>query len=279
MNPAMDDLQFERLGPVRRMVKKVILNPAANYVPAGLVKALLRFGKSELAAANWKDPGGWRSMVISYNGKCRQIADKILVGGGTMPMALRNRRRLAGRIIAELIESSARQPVHVLGLGAGPGRIIMDAMLRAKNPSVATLVDISAEAFEFGRQAAIDEGLDGRVRFIQADVRDVGSMLENPPDLVKMIGICEYLSDEQLSSILSAVSGVMPAGSAIVMNSLSPEHGTDRFFRRVFGLHMLYRDGEQLQSLMSKYGFGHFTVQAEPLGVYHVIVGRKVKDN
>jgi len=275
----IDDLNFERLSPVGRLMKSLIVNPFANYAPSGFIKGLLRFGKSELAAANWKDPGGWRSMVISYNGRCRQIADKVLVNGGIMPMALRNRRRLAGRVLATLIDSCPRPSVHVLGLGAGPGRIIMDAMGASSKPSVATLVDISAEAFEFGQSAARDEGLDKRMNFIQADARDVGQMLENPPDLVKMIGICEYLSDEQLDGIFEAVSEVMPRGCAIVVNSLSDAHGTDRFFRKVFGLNMLYRDGSCLQQLMSARGFGDFVAIDEPLGVYQVIVGRKIRDN
>ena len=69
MESWVNDIDFERLSPLRRGVKRAIINPIANYAPAGLVKSLLRFGKSELANANWHDPGGWRSMVISYDGK------------------------------------------------------------------------------------------------------------------------------------------------------------------------------------------------------------------
>jgi len=67
----------------------------------------------------------------------------------------------------------------------------------------------------------------------------------------------------------------MPRGASIVSNSLSEAHGTDRFFRRVFGLHMVHRSPDHLRELMSAAGFSDFTRFAEPLGVYHVIVGRK----
>ena len=267
------DIRFERQGPIRRLMKTVLFNPVANYLPAGLFKALLRFGKSELAAENWQDPGGWRSMVISYNGRPRQIADRMLVGGGTMAMALRNRRRLAACVLARLIDEAEVDCVHVLCLGAGPGHIITDAMAVAKGDAVATLVDLNSDAFDYGRQLAEEKGVGENVRFVQCDAREVGQMLHHPPDAVKMIGICEYLSDEQIVGIASAAGAVMTPAAPIVFNSLSKAHGTDRFFRRVFGLHMEHRSPEHLQELMGRAGFGDFVSIPEPLGVYHVVIG------
>ena len=98
------ELAFETLTLPRRVLRRYLLNPLANCLPAGLLRGLLRFGRSELALANWSDPGGWKSMVLSYDGRCRQVADRILVGAGIVPMALRNRKRLAAHLIARLVE-------------------------------------------------------------------------------------------------------------------------------------------------------------------------------
>ena len=272
----IDDIEFERVGPVGRAFKAAIINPFANHMPPGMLRALLRFGKSELAASNWADPGGWRSMVISYEGRPRQIADKILVGAGTMSRALRNRRRLAGALLARLIDECPHKPAHVLCLGAGPGRIIIDALSRATEDAHATLVDLNPDAFDYGREIAADAGVADKVKYIVGDVRDVDELLDEPPDLVKMIGICEYLTDEQIRSIIEAAAGVMPPGSGIVFNSISEAHGNDRFFRRVFGLHMIHRTPQELMELMSPAGIGEFVSIPEPLGVYHVVLGRKV---
>jgi len=276
MEPWVSDIAFERQSPIRRMLKAVVINPVANYLPAGMLRAILRFAKSELAAANWIDPGGWRSMVISYDGRPRQIADKILVGGGTIPMALRNRRRLGARVLSRLIDASQSEPVQVLCLGAGPGRIIIDALVQANRDAHATLVDLSKDAFEYGLRISADAGVSDKVRYIQGDVRDVQRMLDRPPDVVKMLGICEYLTDEQIIDIVRAAAAVMPTGTYIVFNSISKTHGTDRFFRRVFGLNMNHRSPEQLQSLIAPAGFGDFISIPEPLKVYHVISGRKL---
>ncbi len=268
------DIPFERVEPIRRAVKRALVNPLVNYLPTSMFKALLRFSKSELAAQNWNDPGGWKSMVISYNGHPKQIADKLLVNLGSMSMALRNRRRLGARVLVRLIEQSNHEEVHVLCLGAGPGRIIIDALLEAPTTVFATLVDISSDAFDYGRQLAKSCGLSDRVKYIQGDVRNVKDMLKRPPAIVKMLGICEYLSDEQISDIVKTVAEVMPADASIVFNSISKAHGTDRFCRRVLGLHMIHRTPEQLQELMAPAGFGDFVSIPEPLGVYHVIMGR-----
>ncbi len=273
-----DEVEFERIGPIRRAVKAAVIHPLANYLPAGMLRGLLRFGKSELAASNRADPGGWRSMVISYEGRPRQIADKVLVGAGSMAMALRNRRRLGGRILAGLIDACDHEPAHVLCVGAGPGHIVTDALAAAASDAHATLVDITDDPFAYGARIAREKGVADKVRFLKGDVRErrvVEQMLHHPPDLVKMLGICEYLTDKQIVSIARSIAEVMPANREIVFNSISPAHGTDRFFRRVFGLNMTYRTPERLQSLLGQVGFGQFVSIPEPIGVYHVVVGSR----
>jgi hypothetical protein len=271
------DLGMENPGPARRLAKRLVFDPLANYLPAALVRGLLKFGKSQLAAANWADPGGWRSMVISYDNKPVKEADRIMVSLGSMPMALRNRKRLGAYLIAQLIAETPVKPAHVLCLGAGPGRIIMDALEISADGTCATLVDLSSDAFDYGMELAKSKGLDKQVKYIQADVRDIKKFLHVQPTIVKMIGICEYLTDEQIVGIAQAVAEVMPPQAAIIFNTVSPAHGTDRFFRRVFGLHMFHRTPEQLMAQMASAGFGEFHVYPEPLGVFHVVVGTKVK--
>ncbi len=272
----INDIEFESHGPVRRALKTMVINPLVNYMPAGLTKGLLKLAKSELAHANWNDPGGWRSMVISYEGKPGQVADKILVGGGSVPTALRNRKRLGAAVLTKLIEQNDGESAHILCLGAGPGITIIEALKSTESPAHATLVDISNDAFDYGQQLADRHGVGDRVRYVLGDVRDIDELLAEPPAIVTMIGICEYLTDEQIVEIITAAASVMPPGAAIVFNSISKKHGTDRFFRRVFGLHMNHRSPLELQALMGQAGFANFTAIPEPLGVYHMIVGRRL---
>lgn len=269
------DIAFETLSPVARLLKKVVINPLANNLPPALLKKFLRDGKSELALANWRDPGGWRSMVISYHGRPERLWDRILVTGGTIPMALRNRRKLAAAHIARLLDESPHRPAHALCLGAGPGHIITDAMLTARPDCRATLVDISSDAFAYGRKLAREKGLIERVEYIRGDVREIKDQITDRVDLVKLLGICEYLEDAQIVSIAAALAEIMPAGAALVCNSLSRTHGTEPFFKRVFGLHMIHRSPDELRRLFEPAGFGDWLIQPEPLGVYDIMVARK----
>lgn len=269
------DLEFERSGILRQVLRRAVVNPLANYFPARITRFALWLLGSELARENWRDPGGWKSMVISYQHRRDRLADKLLCSLGTMPKALRNRRRLAGRILARLIDQIEDEPVHVLCLGAGPGHVIHDALSQSRRTAHATLVDLSSEAFEYGRRLAAEKGTSDRIRFVLGDVRQVVGSLDRPPHILKMLGICEYLTDDQLADMVGKVSRRMPAGSAVVFNSLSDAHGTDLFFRNVLGLKMIHRSPEHLQRLISGAGFGDFAAVPEPMGVYHVIVGRK----
>jgi len=269
------DVELEAINPLSRIFKKAVINPLANYLPARLLKKFLADGKSELALANWQDPGGWRSMVISYNGNPEKTWDKIMVNGGMVPMALRNRRKIGAACIAELLDNAAHRPAHAVCLGAGPGHIITDAMLKAEKDCRATLVDISSDAFEYGRKLAREKGLENRVTFLQGDVREVKDRITERVDLVKMIGICEYLSDSQITSIVETISQIMPEGAALVCNSISDSHGTDRFFRRVFGLHMIHRSPEKLKSFFEPAGFADWRVYPEPLGIYTLMIAKK----
>jgi len=272
------DLEFERADPVRRLLRACVGNPIANYFPHFVQRLVLHLMGSELAAANWTDPGGWESMVISYADRHRRLVDKLLCTFGTMPTALRNRRRLAARVIARLIDAAPSEPVEILCLGAGPGHIVNDAMREARRRAHATLVDLSSGAFDYGRRLAEESGHRECVRFIQGDVRDVAGMLDRPPHIVKMVGICEYLADACVAEIARTVAGVMPEGSWIVLNSLSKAHGTNRFFRRVLGLRMIHRSPDRLEALLRPAGFADFTALPEPMGVYHVLLGRKGSD-
>jgi len=274
LDSRIDGIEFERIAPLAKLAKKLVLNPLANRLPVSWWKKWLGNGKSDLAEANWGNPGGWRSMVISYEGKPEKLWDRMLVKGGTIPMALRNRRKLAVRLIAGLIDQVDHEPVHLLCLGAGPGMITADALTLARRRADATLVDLNDDAFEFGQRHATEMGLRDRMTFIKGDVRDVAPRIDQRVSIVKAVGIFEYIPDDGIVAIAQALSRVMPAGSAIVFNSISMRHGTDRFFRRVFGLHMIHRSPGQIEQLLAPAGFEDFREYPEPLGVYHVVVAR-----
>ncbi len=269
---------FEQHGPVKRAMKKCVTNPMINWVlPAGFLRWMLRVAKSEMAEASWSDAGGWKSMVLSYSEeKPPQIADRFLTKLGTMPAALRNRRKVVTELLARMIREREGQATNVVCLGAGPGMAILPAMEQAAHPDChAWMIDLNPDSFDFGRELAADKGLADRVRFIEGDVTHYRDLVDATPHIVKMIGIIEYLPDETVLDIIDAIGAVMPPGGRLVANSLTYRHGTDRFFRRVFDLHMIHRPADRVREMLATGGLETVETLTEPLGVYDILLCQK----
>ncbi|MCG3179543.1 MAG: hypothetical protein BIFFINMI_01879 [Phycisphaerae bacterium] len=274
----LDQLDFERVGVIRRAFKAGVVHPLINWIlPASFMRWFFRITRSEMAAASWANPGGWKSMELSYREtKHPQIADRLLARVGSVPVALRNRKRLVVEIFTRMIADRDGQATHIVALGAGPGMNTLEAMERSGHRDVhAWMIDLNPDSFEFGRQLAASKGLSDRVRYIHGDVQHYRRLVDAVPNIVEMIGICEYLPDEAVRDLARAVSDVMPPGSRLVANSLSKRHGTDRFFRRVMDLHMIHRSPEHVSGMLADAGIVTEHVVPEPMGVYRILICRK----
>lgn len=266
---------FESPSKVQKILKN-ISDPIVNNVPAFLMKAILSF-RCETTKLSWEDPGGWKTMLMYYNNKPKYFADRIITKCSAIGMGLRNRRKMAASIIADCIDKSSKKDPHVVCLGAGPGTIISDVLKICNKPdAVATLVDRNSNSFEYGRQRAIDLGLENRMKWITTEATDTaGWILEKETDILKMIGICEYLSDDKIKDIITEASNFMPVGSKVVVNSISDIHGNDKFFRRVLGVNLNYRTPKQIIELFEEIGFRCNCIQEDPTGIFSVIVLEK----
>lgn len=269
-------MELEYPSKLQRNIKRVI-DPIVNNVPPFLMKALLGF-RCETARLNWKDPGGWKTMLMYYDKDSKYLADIIITKCSYIGMGLRNRRKIAAKAIADCLNKSNKIDPHVVCLGAGPGTIISDALHMCNKPdAVATLVDKNPDSFEYARERARHLGLENRMKWITTDATTTaGWILEKDTDILKMIGICEYLSDEKIISILSDASSFMPTGAKVVINSISNVHGNDKFFRRVLGINLIYRTPKQIIELVESCGFSWYMLQQEPTGIFDVIVLEKV---
>jgi SAM-dependent methyltransferase len=83
-------------------------------------------------------------------------------------------------------------PAHgsILEVGAATGRY---TLALAKRGYTLTAVDLSAALLEECRQRIADEGLEGQVRFVVADARDLGAVAETGFDAVLLMGPLYHL--------------------------------------------------------------------------------------
>ncbi|HRZ86678.1 MAG TPA: class I SAM-dependent methyltransferase family protein [bacterium] len=276
----IDGIEYEVLTPAQVVVKKALINPLMNYVlPKSLVLYGINKSRSPLLKESILRPGGWRSMEISYeNGPHVDWVDMLALKFSTFPMSLRNRRKLVARVICGLINHyAAAGHVNILGIGAGTGTNVMSGMAQSGKKNVsAHLIDLDSDAFEYGQGLCRKYGLhEDAVSFIEGDAVDIKSHIKVTPQIVKLVGIIEYLSDDEVRKLLAVSRDALPRGGSILSHSISRAHGVDRFTRRIFNLNLTYRSDTRVMELMGEAGFGDFRVRHEPLGVYSVIVGVK----
>ena len=270
-----DDV-FERLSTFQKISKALILTPLINILPGSVLRRILYKSGSPLAVSSMEEPGGWRSMAIAYeNAEPINMIDRAVTRLGSYPMGLRNRKRLSVKILRQLMDQR-REPTNLVAIGAGAAHNEQESMhLCVHNEVTAYCIDLNPEAFELGRRNAESLGLADRIHFIHGNALDIRKLVRATPHLVVCIGILEYLTDEQILDIFKAMNDASPKEGLILASSLSKVHGTDRFFRRVFNLHVHYRSARDVEQLMASGGYRPFLKEEEPMKIYSIVVARK----
>lgn len=275
----IDGVKYETLPLFQRAFNRAVLNPLINYlVPTKLLSDFLRKSKSPLLHESLLRPGGWRAMKITYdNGMPVDFIDKRMLKDAVLTLSARNRRRMAVRSIGDLIQKyRVSGDVHIVGIGTGPGFNVLEAMVDAKTDRVfAYCIDEDADAFDFGRAMAARMGIGERVRYISGNAINLEHLLDVVPHIVKMVGILEYLNDDQVRDLLRVSHRRLSGGGTVLVNSMVGSHGVDRYMRRIFNWHLNYRSPERILRLFEECGFGDFNLRADPLGVYAIITGAK----
>ncbi len=275
----IDGIRYETLPLLRKIFNRAVLNPLVNYVvPAKILTDFISKSKSPLVQESILRPGGWRAMRISYeNGVPQDWIDKCILKDAVLTLSARNRKRMAVRALRDLIHKyRVGGDVHIVGIGTGPGFNVLDAMVDARTDRVfAYCIDEDANAFEFGRKLADEMGLSGRVKYISGNAINLEHLLEVVPHIVKMVGILEYLTDDQVKGLFQVSRRMLPAGGSILVNSMRDTHGVDRYLRRVFNWHLNYRSPQKILNLFEECGFGDFHHRSDPLGVYSIVVASK----
>ncbi len=260
-----------------KQVAHWILNPFRNYVvPSPMLRSIVRASRSPLIQETLRAPGGWKSMgIIHANALPMDRLDALALTSNPLSIETRNRRKLVTLLLTQIVNRLANQPfIQLLGIGAGPGLHLQDALRAAARPASSFalyLIDRDASAEAMALEAATERGHLASVKFILGDARFVQQVIPDAaPNVVKLVGLLEYLTDAEVLELLTALRAVMPAGSCVVTHGFVDCFHQAPFFGRVFGLRHHARSGEQLEELLTSAGFGRFERHATPLGIFPV---------
>jgi hypothetical protein len=261
-----------------------LLNPYKNsLIPASWLRASLRTSRSPLIAESMVSPGGWRSMELIYR-KQPPIdwLDRQALLDNPISMAARNRRKIVTQLIAHLIaQQPPDQHLNLLGVGSGPGWHIQTAIVEANIPAsraTAYLIDLADDAFPYGRRLAANFGLQDSVYFIRGDARQIRETLPSVRvNIAKLVGIVEYLTDDQFIVLLQALHDIMVPEGSLVTHGLVDKYQTGPFLARVFQLRHHQRDAKFMTELLNRTGFHVSDCQYEPTGIHPIITAVRDK--
>ena len=275
----VNGMQFEVLSPLRR-VAKILLDPFRNYLlPASFWRRLMKRSRSPLIAENLIRPGSWQSMrILHANATPVDLCDRLAVRYNPISMATRNRRKLVVAKLTEILKTfHGDSPVAMIGVGTGPGLHVQEAICRSNlDPTrvQAFLIDRDSDAFEYGRQCARDRGIENCISYVQGDAREIRRILPNiSPQVVKIVGLLEYLTDEQVLDLFRALREVMAPGARILTHGMVDRYNTAPFNSRTFGLNHVYRRGSHVERLLRTAGFRDIETHEEPMRIYPILIG------
>ncbi|HEY4260262.1 MAG TPA: class I SAM-dependent methyltransferase [Schlesneria sp.] len=274
----VDGLQFEVM-PVAQAILKTVVDPLRNrLLPVSMLKRMANRSQSPLIQESLVRPGGWRSMNIVYENRTPvDWMDRMAVRYNPISMGTRNRRKLVTAKLTELLKTYQNEAaIQLLGIGAGPGLHLQDAVVRAgirsENVRI-SLIDLDSDAFEFGRQCAAERGLQNSVNFVQGDAREIRRVLPDvSPHVVKIVGLLEYLTDEQALQLLTAMRDVIQSSGRLLTHGLVDRYNSGPFLKRTFGLSHVQRTEHDVSALLKLAGFETLIVHHTPMQIYPVLI-------
>ncbi|MDA0834169.1 MAG: class I SAM-dependent methyltransferase family protein [Planctomycetota bacterium] len=280
-NSIIPTLDVETISPSQRFVS-ALMNPWKNrLLPAGVLRRLLKNSKSPLLAESFQRPGGWRSMQIIYrNDPPVDWFDDQALRTNPVSIASRNRCRIVIQKLSRAIAEIERGiPVNVVGIGSGPGVQIQSAIVNSGidvDRVTAYLIDLDDDARDFGESVAEQLGLEGCVHFRTGDARQISNVLPDiQAHIAKLVGIVEYLNDEQLLTMLKAVASIMVPNGVLVTHGMVDALNTSRFLTRVFDLTHQHRSAEHMIGLLESAGFRCTDCTVEPTGTYPILTAKR----
>lgn len=251
-------------------------------LPAGWVRRLVARSESPLAAESLVRPGGWRSMEITYrNSDPVDWFDRQALRHTPTSMASRNRLKLiVPRLASHIVRWAKTGDVTILGVGAGPGRHVQTAIVESGvDPAriTAWLIDRDDDAFRYGRSLALRLGISSSIRFLHGDARRIRDVLPAvSAQIIKLVGLVEYLPDAALAELLSALRRVIAPQGTLITHGFIDAHRNGPFLSRVFDLRHIERDERQMTAFLKISGFRVDDCVVEPVGIYPIITASAV---
>ncbi|MDP3244456.1 MAG: hypothetical protein Q8M83_02215 [bacterium] len=302
-----DDLAYEKrnwpylvvlpiawLMTIWAMSKTLFCNLLLSHQPKATSILFDRFSRPlhdiRLGAASWKaldiichwfEPS-WREECYQNLGWLERLLADFWIGMKNA-QAVRNRRRMAAREIHKAVESFLpAEEVRIFSIAAGSGEVVIEEIARRKKDGVriiALLLDNDPTACVYAKSLAERYDVTDQLTIIQENVRHIEVVLEERkfrPHIIEMLGFLDYRPWQKATVLIQRIFKLLPQKGVFLTCHI--RRNCERYFLRwVISWWMLYRQPEELASLIHEGGFApeNIILMYEPHTIHGIAVAKK----
>lgn len=234
---------------------------------------------SRLAERSYTKPRGYAGDYLTIEwmyedrptgvGRVGPIIDKAFLSFPAV-VAVKNRRQLLARLIADALDRSPGRPVHITALACGPAREVFDVFdgprgADARARLFVTCLDIDADALALVEKRVRECGLASNISTIRANLIHVSTgrqTVEQPPqDLIYSIGLIDYFADSFVVRLMDWMYQQLGPGGSAVLGNFVPESSSKALMDYVFDWRLIHRSPADMDRLYRQSKFGRSSTQ------------------
>ena len=185
--------------------------------------------------------------------------------------AIRNRARVVKKLTQEEVaKRNKSEEINILSIASGTGQPLIEAVAKFNQYKInLTLIDKDQDCLDFAQKIA--QKYDLTIKTICEDIFNLDKLKLEKFDLVEMIGIFDYFSEEQTNSLTRKLKQITKNSTSVIISNSCPNRGS-------FGLTwvmlwpLIYRDESDFKSLLLSSGYSDIKIVYEPLKFHLVAV-------
>jgi len=218
------------------------------------------------------------------NGNIEELVTMSRVGR-SIPSRTEQVQGVVGKYLRLFHDSTNGHRVNILCLGCGVGREVVLPLRRMQaeerlDKIGCTCLDLDPVAISMSRDLARENGLDGRIDYIQTDVLNlmglVGQGRIPKSDLLVEVGLHEYREEEDMRAWINHyINGALADQGVYITSSMRSHWGLPRFTMDIAGWKLIYKDLKKTVGIVNESGLRVIESFYEPMGMHGIVVARK----
>lgn len=183
-------------------------------------------------------------------------------------------RRNSYRLMTERIKQAAAgyagpAPMRVTSLASGTAQELFDLYAGNGVPTVyATCIDVDTQALLAAARLAEHRGYVQQMTFLQGNVVLIVEGQEQmslpPQQVIYALGFCDYLSDEQFTTLLNWAYDHLLDGGSVVLTNLDVANPDRQLMEHILEWKLNHRTPGQLGAIVARSKFGHLPLDIQP---------------